>query len=45
VARTAAASAQPKKKPFNPYAKALEAPSGARKQKRNDAGKSLTFRK
>lgn len=45
VARTAAASAQPRKKPFNPYAKALEAPSGARKQKRNDAGKSLTFRK
>ncbi|KAJ5692969.1 hypothetical protein N7462_002392 [Penicillium macrosclerotiorum] len=36
---------QPRKKPFNPYAKAMEAPWGARKQKRNDAGKSLTFRK
>lgn len=44
VAPTAAPSVQQRKKPFNPYAKALEAPSGARKQKRNDAGKSLTFR-
>ncbi|KAJ5174683.1 uncharacterized protein N7482_000560 [Penicillium canariense] len=33
------------KRTFNPYAKALEAPSGARKQKRDDAGKSMTFRK
>lgn len=39
-----ATSAQPKK-PFNPYAKALDAPSGVRKQKRETGGKSLTFRK
>lgn len=45
VAPAAVPSIHQKKKPFNPYAKALEAPSGARKQKRNDAGKSLTFRK
>lgn len=32
------------KKAFNPYAKALEAPSGVRKQKREIAGKSVTFR-
>ncbi|KAB8071921.1 ribonuclease H-like domain-containing protein [Aspergillus leporis] len=32
------------KRPFNPYAKALEAPSGVRKQKRETAGKSFTFR-
>ncbi|KAF3386392.1 Exosome complex exonuclease rrp6 [Penicillium rolfsii] len=44
VTPTAGPSVQQRKKPFNPYAKALEAPSGARKQKRNDAGKSLTFR-
>lgn len=44
-APAAGPSTQQRKKPFNPYAKALEAPSGARKQKRNDAGKSLTFRK
>ncbi|KAF7719705.1 Uncharacterized protein PECH_008891 [Penicillium ucsense] len=36
--------AHSRKKPFNPYAKALEAPSGARKQKRDDSGKSMTFR-
>jgi exosome complex exonuclease RRP6 len=41
---TAAPSAQQRKKPFNPYVKALDAPSGARKQQRNDAGKSMTFR-
>ncbi|KAJ6083376.1 hypothetical protein N7467_007511 [Penicillium canescens] len=35
---------QPKKRAFNPYAKALEAPSGARKTKRETPGKSLTFR-
>lgn len=39
-----ATSVQPKK-PFNPYAKALDAPSGVRKQKRETGGKSLTFRK
>ncbi|KAJ5155987.1 hypothetical protein N7492_008790 [Penicillium capsulatum] len=33
------------KKAFNPYAKALDAPSGVRKQKRDIPGKSLTFRK
>lgn len=44
AAPTAAPSAQQRKKPFNPYAKALDAPSGARTQKRNDAGKSMTFR-
>ncbi|KAF7592032.1 exosome nuclease subunit [Aspergillus hancockii] len=35
---------RPSKRPFNPYAKALEAPSGVRKQKRETPGKSLTFR-
>jgi exosome complex exonuclease RRP6 len=44
AAPTAAPSAQQRKKPFNPYVKALDAPSGARKQQRNDAGKSMTFR-
>lgn len=39
-----ATSVQPKR-PFNPYAKALDAPSGVRKQKRETGGKSLTFRK
>lgn len=39
-----APSVQPKKA-FNPYAKALEAPSGVRKEKRDTTGKSLTFRK
>lgn len=38
-----ATKVQPKK-PFNPYAKALDAPSGVRKQKRETGGKSLTFR-
>ncbi|KAF7620115.1 hypothetical protein AFLA_000112, partial [Aspergillus flavus NRRL3357] len=33
-----------KKRPFNPYKKALEAPSGVRKQKRETPGKSFTFR-
>ncbi|KAF9889163.1 exosome nuclease subunit [Aspergillus nanangensis] len=35
---------QRRKKPFNPYAKALEAPSGVRKQKREMSGKAFTFR-
>ncbi|KAL4884657.1 ribonuclease H-like domain-containing protein [Aspergillus karnatakaensis] len=34
----------PSKKPFNPYAKALQAPSGVRKEKKEIAGKSHTFR-
>jgi exosome complex exonuclease RRP6 len=33
------------KKQFNPYAKALEAPSGVRNKKKEIAGKSVTFRK
>ncbi|KAJ5924440.1 hypothetical protein N7466_008627 [Penicillium verhagenii] len=33
------------KKAHNPYAKALEAPSGVRHTKRDIAGKSITFRK
>lgn len=41
-----APQAQPKnKKTFDPYRKALEAPSGVRKIKRDMSGKSLTFRK
>lgn len=32
------------KRPFNPYKKALEAPSGVRKEKRELPGKSHTFR-
>ncbi|KAJ6020710.1 hypothetical protein N7540_006214 [Penicillium herquei] len=41
-----AAEAQPKrKKTFDPYRKALEAPSGVRKLKRDESGKSMTFRK
>ncbi|KAL4873374.1 hypothetical protein BDV12DRAFT_182217 [Aspergillus spectabilis] len=32
------------KRPFNPYKKALEAPSGVRKEKKEMAGKSHTFR-
>jgi exosome complex exonuclease RRP6 len=43
-APSAAAAAQPRRKAFNPYAKAMEAPSGARKTKREIPGKSLTFR-
>jgi exosome complex exonuclease RRP6 len=39
-----ASTTQPRRKTFNPYAKAMEAPSGARKTKRDEAGKSLTFR-
>ncbi|KAL5335714.1 ribonuclease H-like domain-containing protein [Aspergillus crustosus] len=35
---------RPAKKPFNPYKKALEAPSGVRKEKKETAGKSFTFR-
>jgi len=35
----------PPRKQFNPYAKALDAPSGVRKQKKETPGKSLTFRK
>ncbi|CAI7648933.1 unnamed protein product [Penicillium bialowiezense] len=37
-------SKKPRKKAFNPYAKAMEAPSGARRIKRDETGKSLTFR-
>ncbi|KAL2803374.1 ribonuclease H-like domain-containing protein [Aspergillus granulosus] len=37
-------SGLPSKRPFNPYAKALQAPSGVRKEKREIAGKSHTFR-
>ena len=32
------------KQPFNPYAKAMEAPSGARKGKKPSSGKQFTFR-
>lgn len=42
---TSAPGAKAPKKTFNPYAKALEAPSGVRKQKKEIPGKSLTFRK
>ena len=35
----------PPRKHFNPYAKALDAPSGVRKQKKETPGKSVTFRK
>ncbi|PYH43566.1 exosome nuclease subunit RRP6 [Aspergillus saccharolyticus JOP 1030-1] len=38
------ASRPRRKKQFNPYAKALEAPSGVRKQKRETAGRTATFR-
>ncbi|PWY87885.1 exosome complex exonuclease Rrp6 [Aspergillus sclerotioniger CBS 115572] len=38
------ASGLPPKRRYNPYAKALEAPSGVRKQKREMAGKAMTFR-
>ncbi|KAL2854343.1 ribonuclease H-like domain-containing protein [Aspergillus pseudoustus] len=37
-------SGLPSKRPFNPYAKALQAPAGARKDKREIAGRSHTFR-
>ncbi|KAL4800430.1 ribonuclease H-like domain-containing protein [Aspergillus venezuelensis] len=37
-------SGLPSKKPFNPYKKALEAPSGVRKEKRELPGRSQTFR-
>ncbi|KAJ5582260.1 hypothetical protein N7535_000880 [Penicillium sp. DV-2018c] len=43
-AQSTAPSTQPRKKAFNPYTKAMEAPSGARKTKREISGKSLTFR-
>ncbi|CRL17590.1 Ribonuclease D [Penicillium camemberti] len=43
-APSAATVAHPRKKAFNPYTKAMEAPSGARKTKREIPGKSLTFR-
>lgn len=32
------------KKPFNPYTKALDAPSGVKKGKKGQSGKSFTFR-
>lgn len=44
-APTAQATKVQTKKPFNPYAKALDAPSGVRKQKKESGGKSLTFRR
>ncbi|KAL2868354.1 exosome nuclease subunit RRP6 [Aspergillus lucknowensis] len=37
-------SGLPSKRPFNPYAKALQAPSGVRKEKREIPGRSHTFR-
>jgi exosome complex exonuclease RRP6 len=43
-APSTAPSTKPRKKAFNPYTKAMEAPSGARKTKREIPGKSLTFR-
>lgn len=43
-ARPAQSATFKTKRPFNPYAKALEAPSGVRKQKRETPGKSFTFR-
>ncbi|KAE8380011.1 ribonuclease H-like domain-containing protein [Aspergillus bertholletiae] len=43
-ARPAQTATLQRKRPFNPYAKALEAPSGLRKQKRETPGKSFTFR-
>ncbi|KAI9044481.1 exosome nuclease subunit RRP6 [Aspergillus affinis] len=42
--QTTKGSGLPKKAPFNPYAKAMDAPSGARKQKRELPGKTFTFR-
>lgn len=42
-AKRAQGTAAPAKR-FNPYAKAMEAPSGVRKQKRETAGKTFTFR-
>ncbi|KAH8423926.1 exosome nuclease subunit RRP6 [Aspergillus melleus] len=42
--QTTKGSGLPKKAPFNPYAKAMDAPSGARKQKREMPGKTFTFR-
>ncbi|KAK1143068.1 exosome nuclease subunit [Aspergillus melleus] len=42
--QTTRGSGLPKKAPFNPYAKAMDAPSGARKQKREMPGKTFTFR-
>lgn len=43
-APTPQASDAPSKKPFNPYAKALDAPSGVRKGKKMTSGKAYTFR-
>ena len=43
-AQPAQPSGMPGKKPFNPYAKAMEAPSGVRKGKKEMAGKTFTFR-
>lgn len=34
----------PSKRPFNPYTKALDAPSGVRKSKKGPSGKAFTFR-
>ncbi|OJJ51438.1 hypothetical protein ASPZODRAFT_56829 [Penicilliopsis zonata CBS 506.65] len=38
------ASAAPKKRPFNPYAKALDTSTGLGRAKRETAGKNFTFR-
>ncbi|KAJ5902558.1 hypothetical protein N7495_003086 [Penicillium taxi] len=43
-APAASINATRRQKPFNPYAKALDAPSGARKDKREVPGKSWTYR-
>ncbi|KAE8146453.1 ribonuclease H-like domain-containing protein [Aspergillus avenaceus] len=43
-AKPAKSSAVSRKKPFNPYAKALNTSTGARAPKRETAGKSFTFR-
>ncbi|KAJ5808548.1 hypothetical protein N7474_009817 [Penicillium riverlandense] len=43
-AAPAQAPSRRQKKHFNPYAKAMDAPSGARKQNREIGGKSHTFR-
>jgi hypothetical protein len=37
--------AAPPRRHFNPYAKAMDAPSGVRKERKETPGKSLTFRK
>ncbi|KAL2000731.1 hypothetical protein VTN02DRAFT_2685 [Thermoascus thermophilus] len=34
-----------RRRPFNPYAKALDAPQGVRRQKKETSGRTMTFRK